>query len=39
MIPIVKITPVGIDENNPTRYDLSVEGVSGSMCGYTKSKK
>lgn len=34
MVLEVKITPVGIDKDNPTRYDISVEGVNGSACGY-----
>jgi hypothetical protein len=37
MVLVAKVTPVGIDKDNPTRWDLSTEGVNGSVCGYALS--
>jgi hypothetical protein len=37
MVLQVKINPVGIDEETPTRFDIFVEGVPGSVCGNAKT--
>lgn len=37
-LPKVIIEPIGLDLQNPTRFDIYVENVPGAACGYTKSR-
>lgn len=34
----VEIIPVGVNKDNPTRYDVVAKGVIGGFCGYALSK-